>query len=156
MIRCFHAGAAVPPHSFFILCKGCNAGKPGFRPWTNSFIVVCPHEEYFKFYFWLVYGLHQSGSFKIRHRGSVIPFISLEDVRDLIREVAPPIHPDWSRFQEILSYLDKLNNLKSTLAQQLVATDQLQRSLLLKYFFEKRKKTSPSYFLKRVILYSTS
>jgi hypothetical protein len=49
-----------------------------------------------------------------------------------------------------------LNNLKSTLAQQLVATDQLQRSLLLKYFFEKRKKTSPSYFLKRVILYSTS
>ncbi|HVT84483.1 MAG TPA: hypothetical protein VHD35_04740 [Chitinophagaceae bacterium] len=136
MIRCYHAGADIPPHSFFILCKGCNAGKPGFRPWTNSFIAVCPHEEYFKFYFWLVYGLHQSGSFKVRHRGSVIPFINLEDVRDLIREVAPMIHPDWSRFQEILSYLDKLNNLKSTLAQQLVATDQLQRSLLKKYFSE--------------------
>jgi hypothetical protein len=136
MIHCYHAAATVPDFSFFILYKGSNAGKPAFSPWTNSFIAVCPHEEYFKFYFWLIYGLHQSGSFKIRHRGSVIPFVNLEDVRDLIREVAPLIHPDWFRFQEILSYLDKLNNLKSTLAQQLLATDQLQRSLLKKYFSE--------------------
>lgn len=139
MIRCYHAGAPVPPHSFFILSKGSNAGKPGFQPWTNSFIAVSPHAEYFKFYFWLIYGLHQSGKFKVRHRGSVIPFINLEDVRDLIREVAPAVQPDWSRFQELLSYLDKLNKLKSTLAQQLLATEQLQRSLLLKYFSEKRK-----------------
>lgn len=136
MIRCYHEGAAVPPHSFFILCKGCNAGKPGFKPWTNSFIVVCPHEEYFHFYFWFIYGLHQSGKFKIRHRGSAIPFINLNDVRDTIREVAPLIHPDWSRFQQILSYLDKLNKLKSNLAQQIVATEQLQRCLLQKYFLE--------------------
>ena len=136
MIRCYHDGAAVPPHSFFILCKGCNAGKPGFRPWTNSFIVVCPHEEYFKFFFWLIYGLHQSGKFKIRHRGSVIPFINLDDVRETLGEVAPLVHPDWSRYQEILSALDKLNKLKTTLAQQMVATEKLQHCLLHKYFQE--------------------
>ena len=136
MIRCYHDGTAVPPHSFFILCKGCNAGKPGFQPWTNSFIVVCPHEEYFKFFFWLIYGLHQSGKFKIRHRGSVIPFINLDDVRETLREVAPLVHPDWSRYQEILSALDKLNKLKTTLAQQMVATEKLQHCLLHKYFQE--------------------
>ena len=136
MIRCYHDGTAVPPHSFFILCKGCNAGKPGFRPWTNSFIVVCPHEEYFKFFFWLIYGLHQSGKFKIRHRGSVIPFINLDDVRDTLREVAPLVHPDWTRYREILSALDKLNKLKTTLAQQMVATEKLQHCLLHKYFQE--------------------
>jgi hypothetical protein len=132
-IRCYHEGAPIPPHSFFILCKGSNAGKPGFQPWTNSFIAVCPHEEYFNFYFWLVYGLYQSGKFKVRHRGSVIPFINLVDVRDLIREVSPLIHPDWSRYQEILSSLDKLQKLKTTLEQQLISTDRLQRCLLLKY-----------------------
>lgn len=136
MIRCYHEGAAVPPHSFFILCKGCNAGKPGFRPWTNSFIIVCPHEEYFKFFFWLIYGLHQSGKFKIRHRGSVIPFINLDDVRDTLREVAPLVHPDWSRYQQILSALDKLNKLKTSLVQQIAATEQMQRFLLHKYFEE--------------------
>jgi len=140
MIRCYHANTAVPPHSFFILCKGCNAGKPGFQPWTNSFIVVCPHEEYFNFYFWLFYGLFQSGKFKTRHRGSVIPFINLPDVRDCLREIAPLIHPDWSRFKKILSSLDNLNKLKATHAAQIVATDKLQRCLLQKYFLEIKNK----------------
>lgn len=139
MVRCYHDGAVIPPHSFFILSKGCNAGKPGFEPWTNSFIVVCPHEEYFKFYYWLIYGLHQSGKFKFRHRGSVIPFINLEDVRDTLREVAPFIHPDWSRYQEILSSLDKLRKLKATLTEQIAATDKLQQCLLQKYFLEIKK-----------------
>jgi hypothetical protein len=138
-IRCYHSGAIIPPHSFFILCKGCYAGKPGFEPWTNSFIVVCPHLEYFNFYFWLIYSLHQSGKFKVRHRGSAIPFINLNDVRDLLREVAPLILPDWSRFHQILSQLDNLRKLKTTLTQQLLATDKLQRCLLYKYFEEIKK-----------------
>ena len=139
MIRCYHEGAVIPPHSFFILCKGCNAGKPGFQPWTNSFMAVCPNQKIFDFYFWLIHGLHLSGKFKVRHRGSVIPFIKLNDVRDVIREVAPLIHPDWSRYQEILSSLDKLNKLKATLAEQIVTTDKLQRCLLHKYFLEIKK-----------------
>ena len=86
-IRCYHEVAAIPPFSFFILCKGCNAGKPalplggagGGSPWANSFIIVCPQQQYFDFYFWLIYGLFQSGKFKVRHRGSAIPFINLNE-----------------------------------------------------------------------------
>lgn len=137
-IRCYHAGAKIPPHSFFILCKGSNAGKPGFQAWTNSFMVVCPHQEYFDFFFWLIHGLHLSGKFKVRHRGTAIPFINLEDVRDTLRELAPAIHSDWSRYREILSSLDKLNKLKTTLQQQINATEQLQRCLIRKYFLEIR------------------
>ena len=140
MVRCYHEGAVIPPYSFFILCKGCNAGKPSFKPWTNSFIVVCSNQQNLDFYFWLFYGLHQSGKFKTRHRGSVIPFINLNDVRDIIREVAPLIYPDWSRYQEILSSLDKLNKLKATLAEQIVTTDKLQRCLLQKYFLQLKEE----------------
>lgn len=135
-IRCYHAGAKISPYSFFILCKGSNAGKPGFQPWANSFLVVCPHQEYFDFFFWLIHGLHVSGKFKVRHRGSAIPFINLEDVRDTLREVVPSIHPDWSRYQKILSSLDKLRKLKTTLQEQIAATDRLQHCLLQKYFLE--------------------
>lgn len=136
-IRCYHAGAKIPPHSFFILCKGCNAGKPGFQPWANSFLVVCPHQGYFDFFFWLIHGLHLSGKFRVRHRGSVIPFINLDDVRDTLREVAPSIQPDWARYREILSSLDNLRKLKTTLREQIAATDRLQRCLLQKYFLER-------------------
>ena len=138
-IRCYHEGTTIPEFSFFILCKGCNAGKPGFQSWTNSFIAVCPNEKYFNFFFWLIYSLHQSGKFKIRHRGTAIPFINLNDVRDTVREVAPLIYPDWSRFQQILSSLEKCNKLKETLAQQIIATEQLQHSLLSAYFNEIKK-----------------
>ena len=134
MIHCYHEGAVVPPHSFFILSKGCNAGKPGFQPWTNSFIVVCPHEEYFNFYFWLIYGLWRDGKFKTRHRGSVIPFINLNDVRVLIREAAPAIKPGWNKYQQILETLNKLEQKKTSLAEQIIITTNLQRHLLRTYF----------------------
>ena len=67
--------------------KDDNAGKPGFEPWTNSFAVICNNKQNFDFFFWLIYGLWRDGKFKTRHRGSVIPFINLQDVRDLIREL---------------------------------------------------------------------
>lgn len=139
-IRCFHNGTVVPEFSFFILCKGENAGKPSFKPWTNSFIVVCPCKEYFDFYFWLVYGLQQVGKFKPRLRGSVIPFINLVDVRDLIREVAPTIYPDWQKYQNILSALEKLEKRKTTLAEQILGTEKLQRYLLSSFFTTNKKK----------------
>lgn len=134
MVRCYHQNTSIPRHSFFILCKGNNAGKPSLTPWPNSFIATCSNEEYYKFFFWLVYGLHQSGKFKVHHRGSVIPYINIQDVQHTIREVAFFIHPDWKRFQEILSSLERCSELKATLAQQIIATEKLQQALLQEYF----------------------
>ena len=74
------------------------------------------------------------GKFKTRHRGSVIPFINLQDVRDLIRELAPAIHPDWNKYQQILEALNKLEAKKASLAEQILATTNLQRHLLSIYF----------------------
>lgn len=139
MIRCYHQGAPVPPFSFFILCKGCNAGKPGFQPWTNSFIVVCSNQEYYHFFFWLVYGLHKLGKFKTFHRGTAIPFINLSDVRDTIRGAGPVLHVDWCRFQQLRKDLEKTQQLKSTLAQQILATEKLQAALLHHYFTQLKK-----------------
>ena len=133
-IRCNYSNALQNPNVFFILCKGSNAGKPSLTPWANSFAVICQHKEYFEFYFWLVYALHQSGKFKIRLRGSVIPFINVNDVRDVIREVAPVIHSDWSRLQELIYTLDNIGKLKTTLLQQVKATENLQKCLLNDFF----------------------
>lgn len=137
-IRCYHSAASINPHVFYILCKGQNAGKPGFKPWTNSFAVICNNKQNFDFYFWLVYGLWKDGKFKTRHRGTAIPFINLNDVRDLIREVAPAIHPDWNKYQQILEALSKLEKKKSSLAEQIIATSSLQRHLLSMYFTDKK------------------
>ena len=139
-IRCYHPNFPVPPHSFFVLSKGENAGRPATTPWVNSFMIICPHEGYHDFYFWLCYGLYNAGSFKVRQRGSVIPFININDVRDIFREVAPRIHQDWQRYKEILSVLERLDQHKATLAEQILATKDLQRVLLQKYLGSNTKK----------------
>ena len=112
-IRCNNSAAQQNPLVFYILCKGANAGKPSLTPWANSFVVITQNKEYFDFYFWLICALFQSGKFKVRLRGSVVPFINVDDVRDVIRKVAPSIHPDWSRFRELIKTLDNLSKLKS-------------------------------------------
>lgn len=133
-IRCNYSQAIQNPHVFFVLCKGANAGKPALTAWPNSFAVICSNKEYFDFYFWLIYALFQSGKFKIRLRGSVIPFINIDDVRDLLREVAPAIHDDWARFRELIATLDKLSKLKSSLEVQINTSEKLQKALLHNYF----------------------
>lgn len=137
-IRCNHSAVSINPFVFYILCKGDNAGRPGYKPWCNCFAVICNNKENFDFYFWLVYGLWRDGKFKSRHRGSVISYISLNDLRDLIREVAPFIHPDWTKYRQILETLSKLEQKKASLAEQIISTTNLERHLLRIYFTEKK------------------
>ena len=119
---------------FFILSKGDNAGMPGLVPWANCFAVLCSNQQTFDFYFWLVYGLFKAGKFKSRHRGSVITFVNLNDIRDVIREVAPAIFNRWQQYQQIMKAMDLLEKSKTTLGQQLVTTENLQRYLIQRFF----------------------
>lgn len=137
-IRCYHSAASINPYVFYILCKGDNAGMPGFKPWTNSFAVICSNKENFDFFFWLVYGLWKDGRFKTVYRGTAIQFINLQDVRDVLREVAPAVQPDWNKYQQILEALSKLEQKKASLAEQIISTSSLQRHLLRMYFTEKK------------------
>ena len=133
LIRCSQSNVLKQPFVFFILSKGENAGKPSLKPWANCFAVICQNQQYYNFYYWLIYGLFKAGKFKIRLRGSVIPFINVEDVRDLIRELAPTVFPHWSKFQELVNTLDKIENLKSNLDHQIITSENLQLHLLLMY-----------------------
>jgi len=132
-IRCYNQSQMEQPFIFYILCKGENAGKPAFSPWPNSFSVSCSNQQYFNFYFWLFWGLYKSGRFKIHLRGTAIPFINLDDVRTVIKEVAPAIFSDWEKFKELINTMDRLEKLKSKLAQQIIASENLQSCLINNY-----------------------
>ena len=134
LIRSFSSFTVPGAHSFFILSKGNNAGRPGLRPWPNSFIVTCHNEDTYNFYFWLTHAAFLSGKFKLRLRGSVIPFIIVHDVRDLLRSLAPAIRNDWKHFQDVLGSMEKLSGLKSSSLQQVKTSEDLQKALVQHYF----------------------
>ena len=73
-------------------------------------------------------------------RGTAVPFLNLDDIRSVIREMAPTVFPDWSKFQELIITMDRLEKLKSNLAQQVIASENLQRQLIRRYFDEVNKK----------------
>ena len=132
-IRCNAESALMQPHVFYILCKGDNAGRPGLSPWPNSFAVICNSQQHLDYFFWLSYALWKAGKFKMYHRGSAIQFINVGDTRQLLRQVANSIFPQWDRFQKILDALSKLENRKVSLLQQVTSTEQLQKCLLAQY-----------------------
>lgn len=142
-IRCFHHSAQqnISDCRFFILSKGSNAGKPGLKPWTNSFVATAPNAAMKDFYFWLTYGLFKAQSFKILQRGSVIPFINLQETRDLIMPAANAIYPQWEEFKIILQQLELLERRKNNLSQLLKSTATLQEYLVRNYFIQKGIKT---------------
>ena len=133
-IRCYHSSIDDQPFTFFILSKGENAGKPALVPWSNCFSIRCNNQESFDFHFWLVYAVFKSEKFKTRHRGSVILFVSLQDIRDVLKEYTPVVFSHWRQFQSIMQAMDLLQKSKTTLGQQLITTEKMQNYLINHFF----------------------
>lgn len=134
-INCFcPERAGAQPLAFYLLSKGNNAGQPNLSPWVNSFAVYCESKEEQEFYFWVAYSLWQTGRFKQFLRGSVVPFLSVNEARHLIRQTAARVYPHWQSLMPVLEALNKLKAAKAHLAQCIIANERLQKMLLQAHF----------------------
>ena len=73
------------PH-FFILNKGLNSGKPLTNPCPNCFVVITSTEESKNTLFHLSMMLQIGGFYAYYLKGSVIPFISINDCRNTLKK----------------------------------------------------------------------
>lgn len=134
-INCYHPPAGgSQSFTFYILSKGNNAGQPQLLPWVNSFSFHCKSKEELDFYFWLSYSLWQTGRFTQYLRGTAIPFISVNDARQLLIQVAETIFPHWQSIQNVIEALNKLKTARAHLAQCIIANEKLQNMLLRIHF----------------------
>ncbi len=84
----------------------------------------------FDFYFWLCFGLFEAGKFKSYHRGSVIPFVNLRDLREVLKQFAPFVYNHYQQYRQIVDDLSKLEKRNVTLAEQIVSNKHLQLHLI--------------------------
>ncbi|MCZ8198694.1 MAG: hypothetical protein O9267_13905 [Flavobacterium sp.] len=68
------------PH-LFLLNKGMNSGKPQKEPFTNSFVIIFENESDFDTINLTAYALWKTKFWHQFLKGSVIPFLSLQDIR---------------------------------------------------------------------------
>jgi len=72
------------PH-FFILNKGLNSGKSLYEACPNCFVVITSTNEDKKMLFHLSMMLQIGGFYAYYLKGSVIPFISIDDCRNTLK-----------------------------------------------------------------------
>lgn len=85
-IKCHRQEMIYKQPHFFILNKGLNSGKPLNTPCPNCFVCIAENEAVREFLYWLCFGLWRSNSFHFYLKGSVIPFITIDEIRKVIRE----------------------------------------------------------------------
>ena len=68
------------PH-LFLLNKGMNSGKPQKEPFRNSFVIIFENESDFDTINLTAYALWKTKFWHQFLKGSVIPFLSLQDIR---------------------------------------------------------------------------
>lgn len=71
---------------FYTLSKGLNSGKPLDTPCPNCFVISCCNTQELDIYRSLLFGLWKAKAFHQLLVGSVIPFIRINDFKNLIFE----------------------------------------------------------------------
>lgn len=120
------------PH-FYILNKGMNSGKPLQIPCPNSFVFTSDSENERDFYYWLLFGLWRSKSFHPFLRGSVIPFISIRDLKNCILAGEVEAKANINQFQKNIEILKLLELKEKQFHENLKLIEETRKAIFYKY-----------------------
>lgn len=84
-LKTHQIGRAYSQPHFFILNKGLNSGKPLIKPCANCFVLTAKTESEKNTFFHLSMMLQIGGFYAYYLKGSVIPFISVDDCRKTLK-----------------------------------------------------------------------
>jgi hypothetical protein len=115
---------------FFILSKGSNCGKPMDVPCPNCFVCICKNDEEKQKMYWLFYGLWQGLFFHPFLTGSVIPFIRLDDLKNVVKIALTKIELQPQQFEKNISMIKLLNEKSKIIQEQIILIKQAKKSLM--------------------------
>jgi len=109
------------PH-FYILNKGLNSGRPMNEPCPNCFKVSTESEEQRELLYYLCLSLQVGSYFKYYIKGSVIPFLTIDDTRKVLNTALHNYeHQQWAlKVEKLITislYEENLKNQLKTIAQ---------------------------------------
>lgn len=119
------------PH-FFILNKGLNSGKPLDTPCPNCFVCITNNETDRNFMYWLCFGLWKSKSFHYFLKGSVIPFITIGELKKHLEESQFIASQDLKAFQKSIQTLKLLESNEQKLKLTLKMIDTAKKTIFCK------------------------
>lgn len=119
---------------FFILSKGNNAGKPMHNPCANCFVFLASNPTEKEYYYWLCYGLWVGGLFRQHLTGSVIEFLRISELKQVINYNASKIDLRRQGLMQSIEILNNLSKQQQGLIKQVQLIKQLKKAVMLKLF----------------------
>lgn len=132
-IKTHKSGRAYQQPHFFILNKGLNSGKPFNYYVCNSFVFLADNKEEKEFYYFLLLGLWELRFFRKHLKGSVIEYVRLNDVIDIIDETLNSVNGGHRSFSDVQNTLAQIETHQINLQKQLDYLMQLRKALFYKY-----------------------
>lgn len=123
----------IPQHSFFILCKGLNSGKPLDKSTANCFVVSCNDGAAREIAYWVCYGLWKSKSLHKYLVGSVIEFLRIGDFRTIFNNAMAEEKIRHAEHEKMIGTLRKMDILEKELKQNILLINDTKKALYFKY-----------------------
>ena len=136
-IKTHKSGTAYNQPHFFILNKGQNSGKPFRHYVVNSFVFLADNNEEREFYYFMLLGIWELRLLRPYLKGSVIEYVRLGDVVDVIDETLNAVNIGNRSFADVQNSLAQIESLQSNLQLQLSQLMQLRKALFHKYLRRK-------------------
>lgn len=115
------------PH-FYIQNKGFNSGRALSDPIPNCFVVITESDEQREALFYLCFSLQIGLFFNYYIKGSVIPFITIDDTRKVLNTAILNYKKDQWKLK--VEKLKKITAYEDNLKQQIKTIGQLKLVLL--------------------------
>lgn len=134
IIKTYRAEDEAKEHTFYILNKGINSGKPLKMACPNCFSFTTDSKEDYEFYYWICYGLYISKKFERELIGSVILYIRIGDAKKLIHDAARKIYFNQNNYSNKVKVLLNIEEKERLILEQTKAIKQLKRAILQPFF----------------------
>ena len=132
-IKTHKSGAIYKQPHFFILNKGLNSGKPFRHYVVNSFVFLADNNDERDFYYFMLLGIWELRLLRPYLKGSVIEYVRLGDVIDVIDETLNSVNSGNRSFSDVQNTLAQIEALQANLQTQFDYLMQLRKSLFYKY-----------------------
>ncbi|SDS90685.1 DUF6943 family protein [Winogradskyella sediminis] len=127
------------PH-FFILNKGLNSGKPLKNPCPNCFVVTTSTKKEKNTLFHISMMLQLGGFYAYYLKGSVIPFISIDDCRKTLKNSYTSLFYNEIQLQKHINIVSAISNKEEELNSIISKMADLKVSYIQNVFSKMQKK----------------
>jgi len=132
-LKTYRSSSQVAINTFYILNKGMNSGRPHPKPFVNCFTFIADTPEEMEMFYWITFAAWQAKLFHPYIKGSVIPFVTIMDVVEVINDASKRCVANPDRISNLLKTFHTLNQLEFKYERLAKLTTEAKRSAALKF-----------------------